>query len=115
MKTTRISLEDYLKTIVEKQPESIATIIAQDIIDATNSKSFINDLLEYGCSSGAVPSMVLYHQTHSFFDKYYYEIEEIRNEYEIVIPHETDLKNFLAWASYETVAYQMYQDWENGS
>lgn len=115
MKTTHTSFEAYLKTIVEKQPESIAQFIAKLTLEDENPKSFFQDLCEYGCNSGIIGNLVYYKDTHQFFDTFYKEIEELRIEYEIIIPNDKDLKNYLAWAAVEIVASQMYQDWENGS
>lgn len=62
-----------------------------------------------------VSSLIYYEDTHAFFEKYYDEIEEIRNELaeqglDIQIPSHSDLKNFLAWLSFEQRAYELYND-----
>ncbi len=115
MKTTHINLEDYLKTVVEKQPNSIAKFVAKIALETESPKSFFDDLASHGCISGMIGELVYYHDTHQFFNTFYNEIEKIRSEYEIIIPNDKDLKNYLAWAAVEIVAYQMYQDWEYGS
>jgi hypothetical protein len=114
MKTTHISLEDYLKTIVEKQPDTIAQFIAKIALETESPKSFFQDLISHGCISGMIGELVYYYETHQFFDDFYKEIETLREDYEIIIPQGTDLKNYLAWAAVEIIAVQMYQDWENG-
>jgi DNA-binding ferritin-like protein len=60
-----------------------------------------------------VGSLIRYSDTHKFFEKHYEEIQEIRDELqeswvEVQIPTNTDLKNFLAWLSFEEVAYRVY-------
>lgn len=62
-----------------------------------------------------VSSLIFYQDTHEFFDKHYDEIEAIRSELaeqgiEIQIPSQSDLKNFLAWLSFEEKAREIYYD-----
>ncbi|WP_431306831.1 DUF7222 domain-containing protein [Chryseobacterium indicum] len=58
-----------------------------------------------------IKKLMYYHDTHSFYDKYYNEIEELREEYEqntgTPIKIEGDLKNFFAWFAFEETAYQL--------
>ena len=115
MKTTHISLEDYLKVVVEKQSNNMTQFVAKIALEKESSKLFFKDLISHGCISGMVGELVYYYDTHQFFDDFYKEIESLREDYEIIIPQGTDLKNYLAWAAVEIVAHQMYQDWENGS
>jgi hypothetical protein len=115
MKTTHISLEDYLKEIIKTQSNTIAQFVANIALETETPKSFFQDLISHGCISGMIGELVYYYETHQFFDDFYKEIETLREDYEITIPQGTDLKNYLAWAAVEIVAYQMYQDWENGS
>lgn len=115
MKSTHISLEEHLKTVVEKDPNSIAQFVAKVALETESPKLFFQDLGSHGCISGIIGELVYYHDTHGFFDSFYKEIEQLRSEHEILIPNDKDLKNYLAWASVEIVAYQIYQDWKNGS
>lgn len=115
MKTTPITLEDYLKTVVEKQSDTITQFVAKIALETESPKSFFNDLASHGCIFGMIGELVYYQDTHQFFDDFYEEIETLREHYEITIPQGTDLKNYLAWAAVEIVGTQMYQDWENGS
>lgn len=75
---------------------------------------FFSDLLNYGCVSGMVGSLIYYHDTHVFFDRHYAEIEEIRHIFTDQDIHPSvindDLKNFYAWMAFEEVAYQMAQE-----
>jgi len=58
-----------------------------------------------------VGKLIYYKDTHAFYDKYYAEIEVLREEYEELIGEplniKNDLKNFLAWFAFEQVAYQL--------
>ena len=72
-------------------------------------KTFFRDLNEHGCQSGMIGSLVYYADTHAFYDKFYDEIEEMRNDYkdetgESLPIDESDLKNWLAWFAFERMA-----------
>ena len=74
-------------------------------------KSFFHDLLNYGCVSGLISSLIYYTDTHAFFDRHYDEIEELRFEYEQgtgeSLRIESDLKNTLAWFAFEETARRL--------
>ena len=61
-----------------------------------------------------VTSLVYYSQTAAFFDRYYDEIEDIRDQMmqDGAMPGwpEGDLKNWLAWLAFEEVARRMVSD-----
>ncbi len=64
-----------------------------------------------------VGSLIYYKDTHEFFERHYDEIEDIRAELEsqgleIKIPSNSDLKNFLAWLSFEEKARELYDELE---
>jgi hypothetical protein len=65
----------------------------------------IRDIIDCGCVSGCVPSMIYSKDTHTFFNKHYSEIEEIRIEFEeqkMPIKIGGDyLKNRLSWTAFE--------------
>jgi hypothetical protein len=59
--------------------------------------------------------MIRYADTQKFFDEHYDEIQDIRDELQdqwipVTIPTHTDLKNFLAWLSFEEKAREIYYD-----
>lgn len=75
--------------------------------------TWVDDLLQYGCQSGMVGELVYYNQTHEWFDTYYNEIMELVEEYEEMtgekLHWEGDLKNWLAWFSFEQTVRRMVQ------
>lgn len=85
--------------------------VIDEILNSANThsdedlKSFINDVIYYGCASGAVPGMIYYTDTHKFFDKHYDEIMDLVYEYEQEIGEKIhpdgDMKNFYAWLAFE--------------
>ncbi len=60
-----------------------------------------------------VSDLVYYSDTHTFFDQHYHEIEEIRESFEQNHGYPFfptgDLKNDLAWFTYEQVAIEIQQ------
>ena len=104
-------MKNLLKQICENNPESIQSAVAQEALDYDDPQTFFNDLLQNGCISGIVSSLIYYTDTHAFYDKHYAEIEELRAEYEEQIGEplkiDNDLKNYLAWFAFEQVAYQL--------
>lgn len=69
---------------------------------------YLGDVLNGGCINGTVSGLIYYADTRKFYDKYYHEIEDLREEME----NETgepmrvkgDLKNWFAWFAYEETA-----------
>ena len=63
-----------------------------------------------------VSSLIYYKDTHEFYDRYYNEIEDIRWELESegveINLKDQDLKNYLAWLSFEHIAYKIYYQLE---
>ncbi len=62
-----------------------------------------------------VSSLIYYEDTHTFYDKHYEEIEELRTEYESStgesLKINNDLKNFLAWFAFEYVANELVNEY----
>lgn len=91
---------------LEKRVAAIVNSYGKD------KKDYVSDVLQYGCISGVVTELIYHYQTHEWFDTYYHEIEELREQYE----HETgeplqiqgDLKNCLAWFSFEETLRRLY-------
>ena len=104
-------MKKLLKQLCKDNPESIKAAVAQAALDYDDPQAFFNDLLQHGCISGMVSSLIYYKDTHAFYDKHYSEIEELRTEYEEStgepLQINNDLKNFLAWFAFEQVAYQL--------
>lgn len=86
--------------------KAVAEIIVSNTDGFTNEETiqYMEDVFAHGCISGCVSGLIYYSETAAFFDKYYEDIDELRNDYlEIDIPKDTDLKNFLAWFAFEWV------------
>ena len=110
------NLKKALSTIAYNEQWTIRAFIAEEALmnNADDLAGFFNNLFRWGCVSGMVSSLVWYNQTHRFFDTYYHEIMELIEDLtdqglKIELTGE-DLKNRLAWLSFEEVAYQMAQN-----
>ena len=58
-----------------------------------------------------ISSLIYYSSTYTFFDKYYDEIEELRQDYQDNTGEpfniQNDLKNTLAWFGFEETAWRL--------
>jgi 23S rRNA A2030 N6-methylase RlmJ len=109
---TKTNMKKKLKKLLEQNHWNITEEVIKEAMDYHSPKEFFEDLLQYGCQSWMVWSLIRYTDTHKFYDKHYDEIEELRNELadeglEINIPSHSDLKNFFAWLSFEERARQI--------
>ena len=111
--TAQILVKEKLEAIIQNEPNTIKAQVAKEALDYTSEYivSFFEDLFRYGCISGMVASLVYYVDTHQFYDAHYNEIERIRENYEEFTEYplsiQGDLKNFLAWFSFEQTAYEL--------
>ena len=105
-----------LKELSESPTDSLERAVAIEAHDPESDENtirFFEDLLQYGCISGMVSSLVYYCDTEAFFDKYYEEIIELKTEHEemtgqpMQIPHQ--VKNHLAWFAFEETARRLWE------
>lgn len=118
---------DELKGVSEMYAWVIDDIINDsDEYDGTNLKEKVQsrcqDILEHGCVSGTVGSMVYFSDTVAFFDKYADDIYDLIDSWdpeffldnlknhvsttEIILNCDS-AKNQIAWMSYEEIAYEL--------
>ena len=111
-------LKAYLNAICNDQSDSIESEIAKEALDYNDGDvaSFFKDLLQYGCQSGMVSSLIYYMDTHAFYDKHYNEIESIRTELEDDLGQPLtvsgDLKNWFAWLAFEETARKIAEKFD---
>ena len=105
-----------LKSISESPNDSLERAVALEAYDSQSDENTINfftDLLQHGCISGMVPSLVYYCDTEAFFDHHYHEIMELKIEFEEMTgqPMQIDyhLKNHLAWFAFEEMARRLWE------
>ena len=89
-------------------------------------KGFIGDLLNHGCSSGMISSLIYYTDTNAFFDRNEAEIEDLISESMKNLGIETrplfieslngsaenieQEKNLLSWFAFEETARQLNEE-----
>lgn len=100
-----------LRNIIESEPNTIRSAVAESALDYHNAADFFRNVMQSGCISGMVPGLIYYVDTAAFFEAHYAQIEELREEYEDSrgepLRIRGDLKNWLAWFSFEETAYRM--------
>ena len=107
---------EKIRGISESPTDSLEKAVALEAYDPQSDEytiSFFKDLLNHGCITGMVPSLIYYSDTEKFFDKYYEEIIWLKTEYEentgqpMQIPHQ--VKNYLAWFAFEETARKLWE------
>jgi hypothetical protein len=115
MKVTKKNLQKLLKNTDEFTLKHYVLEYAIRVSDDYNDpKTWFTDLLTHGCISGMIGSLISYNQTKGFYDFYYDEIEDLRQQYEddfgAPLKIRGDLKNFLAWFAFEETARKIYEN-----
>ena len=91
---------------MSKNETGLKLFVINDILEYDNNeeiKTYINDVLTYGCQSGMVTSLITYNDTKNFTKNYLNECLEILDNViqEIGKPSFTIDSNSIAWLSYE--------------
>ena len=110
---TNRKLKIHLEELRDASNCHLTREVADIILERSESEfvTFFQDLADHGCVCGMVGPLVYYADTRAFYDRNYAEIEDLREEYEQEIGEPLqingDLKNFLAWFAFETIAYRI--------
>lgn len=111
---TNSTLKNKLQEIANSEINSIEKQVALEALEYDNVKNFFLDIMNNGCITGMVSSLIYYQDTHIFFDTHYSQIEELRSYFEDDMGGKIkiigDLKNTLAWFGFEETAYKMSQE-----
>ena len=101
-------LKKRLRGIINDAPYSLKAAVSREALYSGDIACFFSDLLQHGCQSGMVGSLIYYSDTHQFYDTYYHEIEELRHHLEQetgqALQPQGDLKNWYAWLGFEETA-----------
>ena len=112
-------MKKQLKKLLEENKGNITEAVITEALDYHTPKDFFTDLLQNGCQSWMVWSLIYYVDTHKFYDKHYEEIEDIRYELQeqwiVTTDIQSDLKNYYAWLSFEHRAYEVYISFEQNN
>ena len=92
---------DYNRTDLEKD-------IAQELLDRGSDeeiKSYVSDVMNHGCVSGTVSSLIYYADTKAFYVKHMDDIQELYEETTESLGEPlrigTPMSNWFAWFGYE--------------
>ena len=115
-------LNSMLENTMEGTLKHDTVEIIMDQLDELTDDEILttfNDILTYGCVSGAVSALITYSDTELFFDKHANEIFELVEDAKqegIIDMNNFELsKNNLAWFAFETIAQEIYQEMEIAS
>ena len=110
---TNNELKKTLQAIADQKGISLEKEVALEMLDIYPEEIEVgfSNILDYGCATGIVGSLIYYKDTHTFFDTHYEQIEELRHEYKentgTMLQMNGDLKNTLAWFAFEETTYRM--------
>src|SRR5690606_23422025 len=114
------NIREALEQRLEGEDNKLVQYVIQDILNQDESymEGYIKDLLTHGCVSGMVGGLIYYYDTHKFFDDYYDEIEDLRQDMleqgidMLEYIKENDFKNHMAWMAYEETMRQISDELE---
>lgn len=79
-------------------------------------KMYMKDVVNHGCVSGMVSSLIYYTDTEKFFKKHFNDIFDLYNNYIEEFGTTPNLKelnaNNLAWFAYEQICYNLLNEFE---
>ena len=116
-------MKNLLNSILENTMEDTlkhdtVEIIMDQLDELTDDEilTTFNDILTYGCVSGAVSTLITYSDTEKFFDRHSNEIfelvEDMKQEGLIDMNNFELSKNNLAWFAFETIVQEIYRETE---
>lgn len=111
-----MELQDFLH---EKQSNSsnlvkkvISTILQEE---KENQKNYMENVINYGCISGAVSSLIYYADTTKFYNQHEREIWDLAKEYEYDYMNTSDdldiVKNNASWFAFELITMQLLDEY----
>ena len=103
-------------TLKHEVVEIILDEVEIDELEDNEILTVFQDILTYGCLSGAVSALITCNDTAKFFDDHSDEIfelvEDMKQEGLIDMNNFELSKNNLAWFAFETIAQEIYQEME---
>ena len=78
--TVKTDFQKHLETIASQ--EDIAGYVAREALEHDDTLSFFHNLSQHGCVSGIVGNLIYYSNTHVFFEMFYDEIQELKEDWE---------------------------------
>ena len=93
--------------------DNVIDIILNHIDDYENPITFLEEVLQYGCSSGIVSELIYYSDTKCFFIKHMEEIFDIYNQLKDNLSTDFEVNaNNLSWLAFEYMVNEIYNEVE---
>ena len=93
--------------------DSIIDIILDNIENYEVEKGFLEDVINYGCSSGIVPELIYFNDTKKFFIKHMEEIFDIYDNVKDNLSPDFEVNaNNLSWLAFEYMTSIIYNEIE---
>lgn len=102
-----------IQEIIENTKSELKKYVAEDILDSVEEEEIairINEILENGCISGIVTSLMYYTDTEEFYDEFEDEIDRIVKDLDYQVKDYKKYKNELAWLAYEVMTDEIAAD-----
>ena len=106
-------LNEEIKNVLNsmKGDNAFEIFVIVDIIDNIdnyeNGLKYLEEVIQHGCISGIVTSLITYKDTKDVFKKYFEEILDIYNDCQDNFTKEVNYNN-LVWFAYEIVVDNIY-------
>ncbi len=114
MTTIKEQLESMAKETDNELKKYVINYLLKNNETDEEIKEDMEGLQNHGCQSGWVSGLVYFSETRAFYDIFYEDIEELREEWEDrigeIIKINGDLKNFFAWFGFEQKASEIYSE-----
>ena len=93
--------------------DNVIDIILNNIENYEVEKGFLEDVMNYGCSSGIVPELIYFNETRCFFIKHMEEIFDIYNSIKDNLSPNFEVNaNNLSWLAFEYMTNIIYNEIE---
>lgn len=105
-----------LNNFRDEEKSDLMIAIIDDILNVSTDeieiKEYMENVINYGCQSGIVGSLIYYYQTNDFFKTHFEEIFELCNELkEEGMNLEFELTaNDFSWFAYEVLVDRLYNE-----
>ena len=98
--------------IREMEGNDLFNAVRDDILLQEDIKDYLENVIEHGCVSGTVTSLLYYYQTDEFFNTHVDNIFELYNElyWNTNLVMEELNRNNLSWLAYEAIVVKIYND-----
>ena len=103
---------------MSKDLKGMKLFVINDILDCRDKdeeiKGYIQDVINYGCKSGIVTSLIYLNETRNFFKEYFEEILDIYQDIreELLLTGVEVNYNDLSWLAYEETVRRIASELE---